>query len=336
MPDRKQITVHYRRLEDLTGAFNHQTLEEAVRLAITQDLGQGPLTQHWQRRAWLMPPSNEDTLFVNLHHDGGSYIFGDLTLYSNGFMQALLANMEDTPVLDVEQEPAPDGKEYVHSMMYWMAIGNHVLVLQSQSLTAKNLENYLTWLLKEQSSTIDDTGQVILQAKFDNAQVGGDLEDIREIIIGGAPADRFSPAAPPEREDQEQIGEHETYRQLAETKPWHQKAIDVLKVIMTNEADVRNLLNSIPEGAQLEVAVHVGYKAKGRRISRAPMQRALRNMPDGEIIAKGPHGTLTGDDIRLSCPVSILRNGSLLDPNDVVRALRGAYTYLVENGRIDP
>jgi hypothetical protein len=64
--------------------------------------------------------------------------------------------------------------------------------------------------------------------------------------------------------------------------------------------------------------VHIGYKAK-RKLSRAPMQNALRNLPEGEITAVGRNGKQTGKDIRLSCPASIVKIGALLDPDDVLR-----------------
>merc|ERR1711965_574913 len=104
---------------------------------------------------------------------------------------------------------------------------------------------------------------------------------------------------------------------------------------MNNEADLQELLQSIPEDADLDVSVHIGYKTKKRRVSRAPMQQALRNLPEGEITAVGKDGRLTGKDIRLSYPVRVLSNGSLLDPTDVRVKLRAAYDYFIENGKIE-
>lgn len=247
-------------------------------------------------------------------------------------MQALLTNMEDAPTVDVEQEPPPEGKEYIHSMMYWMVIKDHVLIVQSRSLNAKRLEEYLTWLLKDHATMIDPTGQVILQAKFDSTEVGGDLDDIREIIVGGASGVATVPVDQPVEET---VSETETYRELTERRPWRERAIDVLRAVMKNEADVQELLESIPDDADLQVAVHIGYRAKRRRVTRAPMQQALRNLPEGEITAIGKHGKLTGKDIRLSYPANILKSGSLLDPDDVFRALRQAYTHFVKNGKIE-
>jgi len=332
---RKSVTVHYRRLSDATSAFAGQTLEAAIRAAMNQSYGGGTLSQHWKRRACLMPPNLEDTLFCNLHHDGGKHYFGDLTFYTKGFMQALLRAAEDAPQLDIEQLPAPEGQEYVHSMMYWMVIKNHVLVIQSQSLAAKDLENYLTWLLKDRTSTIDPTGQVILQAKFDPEDVGGDLEDLREIIIGGTPSHLPTISVEPVGKAEIKVEETQAYRQVAESRPWGEKARDVLRAVFNNEADVIKLMNSVPEEASLEVSVHIGYKTRRPKVSRAPMQQALRNLPEGEVKAIGKHGVLTGKDLRLTYPASINRNGNLLDPEDVVRAMLGAYAYFVQNGKIE-
>jgi hypothetical protein len=64
------------------------------------------------------------------------------------------------------------------------------------------------------------------------------------------------------------------------------------------------------------------------------MQRALRNLPEGEITARGRHGRVTGNDIRLSYPATIAKSGSLLKHEDVLRAFEEAYQYFRENGKI--
>jgi hypothetical protein len=332
-PARQAVTVHYRRLADATGAFGKLTLEAAVRKAMNSQSDGGKISAHWKRRAWLIPPGSDETLLMNLHSDGATYYFGDLTLYTKGYMQALLAEVPDVPSLSVEQQAPPKGKEYIHSMMYWMVIKNHVLMIQSRSLTAKQLEEFLTWLLKDRSAAISPTGQVILQAKFDADDVGGDLNDIKEIIVGGQ-ATNVGSAAVTETETAAAPAEKTKYSELGTRKPWPTRAIEVLRAVMNNEADVQKLLESVPQGANLDIAVHIGYKAK-REVSRAPMQEALRNLPEGEITAIGRNGRMTGNDIRLSHPANVLKSGNLLDPTDVVRALREAYQFFVDNGKID-
>jgi len=333
MTDRKSLTVHYRRMDDPVGALNGATLEARVRGAMADQFAGGALSAHWNRRAWLVPPDNTDTLLMNIFHDDGVSFFGDLTVYTRGFMQALLRNEPDVAMLAVEQQPPPEGREYIHSMMYWMVIGNHVMTIQSRSLTTKHLEQYLTWLLTERTTQMNANGHVLLTAKFDSDEIGGDLDDVKEIIVGGTGAVEAAPARLPHEPVQER--EVDQHIDVGARRSWGERAVDVLRAIMNNDADVQELLESIPEGADLDVSVRIGYKTRRRRVSRAPMQQALRNLPDGEITAIGKHGRLTGNDIRLSYPVRVLATGSLLDPNDVRAKLRSAYDYFVENGKIE-
>ncbi|MGO9399723.1 MAG: hypothetical protein ACLP19_18040 [Xanthobacteraceae bacterium] len=332
---RQNVTIHYRRLEDATGAFGKKTLQAAIKKAMAHAIEGEKLSDHWTLRAWGVPPEAEDTILMNLHDDHRDYFFGDLTHYTKGYMQTLLAQAADAPMLPVEQQPPPKGKEYVHSMMYWLAVKNHLLMIQSRSLGSKQLEEYLSWLVKDRTGTVGETGHVILQSKFDPAEVGGSLDDLQEIVVGGrAPtaaeiaAKAPAPEAPPP-------GSAESYHKIGTRKPLWGRAMDVLRAAMSNEADVQKLLESVPPEAELDVSVHIGYKARKAHISRAPMQEALRNLPEGEIRARGPGGRMSGNDIRLSHPTSILKTGNLLDPQDTVRALREAYRHFVDNGKID-
>ena len=333
MTVKKGQTVHYRRADDSFGAFNGTTLEQRIRSALTHSHDGETLAKHWKRRAWSVPPDNSETILMNLYHDDGISFFGDLTVYTKGFMQALLCDAPDASILAVEQRPPPQGREYIHSMMYWMVVGNHVLIIQNRSLTTKQLEQYLTWLLKEQTSELSSQSHVILNAQFDVSEVGGDLEDIREIVVGGTGVLDASLA---KRSDQKRGSRLETEQlvDIETERSWGDRALGVLRAIMSNEADVQKLLQSIPSGADLDVSVHIGYKTKTRDVSRTPMQQALRNLPEGEITAIGKQGRQSGSDIRLSHPVRVQSNGSLLDPQDVRAKLKQAYDYFVESGKI--
>jgi hypothetical protein len=327
---RQPVTIHYRRLQDATGAFGKRSLEAAIRAAMSHQRDGEKVSAHWKHRAYVVPPGAEDTLLMNLHDDGGDYFFGDLTQYTKGYMQALLEQAPNKSMLTVEQEPPPKGKEYVHSMMYWLAVDSHLLMIQSKSIGSKQLEDYFTWFLKDQTKTIKSSGQVILQAKFDAKDVGGDLKDIREIIIGGT-----VPAGPVKATRAETVTDVEKYKEIKTHRSFAERTREVLLAIFNNEADVQKLIDSVPQEARLEVDVHIGYRATKRHVSRAPMQEALRNLPEGEITAIGRDGKMTDKDIRLSHPANVIKVGNLLESKDVIRALREAHKYFVDNGKLD-
>ena len=68
-PERYPTTIHYRRLEDATGAFGGQTLEAAIRAAMKRPIGVEKVQEHWKHRAWVVPPSAEDTFLMNVFHE---------------------------------------------------------------------------------------------------------------------------------------------------------------------------------------------------------------------------------------------------------------------------
>lgn len=333
MPERQSVTIHYRRFVDSNNILAGRTLEDLINDAMIHVADGGQLRENWTRRTRLLPPEQQDTHFINLFGDGAGHFFGDLTHFTRGHMQALLERADDTPSLNVSQMPAPEGREYLHSVMYWLARGNHVLVLQSRSVGTKQLEEYLTWLLHDRCSLIADEEGIVLEMVFDTDEVGGDLEDISSIVIGGSPL-----APPPAPVDgggeQAAARDVEEYRGLERKHAWAARMREVLRAVMNSEADVEELLNSVPDGADLDVVVQIGYKLRRREVSRAPMQRALRNLPDGDIRAVSKTGRQTGRDVRLSYPARVLKEGSLLDPADVERALREAYDSFINNGKI--
>ena len=80
-----------------------------------------------------------------------------------------------------------------------------------------------------------------------------------------------------------------------------------------------------------------GYKTKKRRASRAPMQQALRNLPEGELEAIGKTGRQKGNDIRLE----LSRPSGCRSAAFSTRKMHGLSscrhsTYFVDNGKIDP
>lgn len=80
--------------------------------------------------------------------------------------------------------------------MFWMIKDDHAFVVQSMSLKSADLEDYLSWLLKTKSNTLNADDTVTLTSKFDIDDVGGELADIQEIVIGGVaspPPVKFEP-----------------------------------------------------------------------------------------------------------------------------------------------
>ncbi|MCG9060126.1 hypothetical protein LH452_14630 [Laribacter hongkongensis] len=189
MADRKSVTVHYRKFD--SSELGDMTLEQAFRNAMYEQIQESTFAHKYRLRVWK---NLNDNLFINYftnkNQDDASYMFGDLIHFTAGHLQALFDKQNDAPTASVYQMPAPSQKEYIHSLMYWLIKDDHIFVIQSQSLKTDSLENYLTWFLKGKGETqcqdfIHTIPKVILQSKFDFGENGGDIDDIKQVVIGG-------------------------------------------------------------------------------------------------------------------------------------------------------
>lgn len=351
--DRKSVTIHYRKFSRPTGIRN--TLEELIRSAMDTIDGNG----HRIRDRYLSRTREVgiDNFFINFFSDGREgtpLVFGDVLHFTKGHLQALCRTAnQNAPMVPVQQMRAPEQSEYVHSQMFWMVKGDHAFVLQSQSLKTGEFEEYLDWLLKTCTTMLHATHSVVLEARFDAEAIGGDLGDIKEIIIGGvatSPAltvpDRFAPTSEEFVEEEQVVTQHGHIGTGGSTG--FAGAHQILSVLLGGDANVASLLSAVPEDAELNVQVHIGYATKRRKINRTALkqlQTGLRNLPDSQLQVKSKGANLASDGtIRLHHPASIrlLRAqegdsqivGSLLDPSDVLRAMFEAYSTFVGNGKI--
>jgi len=347
--ERKTLQIHYRRLSN-TAVLGGNTLEQSVRNAFGIALTGVALKDRASHRVY---EKADESLLVNLYKDveDPTLVFGDIVHFSRGRLQSLLDTGKlDDPSALVEQLTAPERKEYIHSIMYWMVKGNHAFLIQSTSLKSDTLEEYLAWLLWQKTESLKGDPGLVLAAKFDQDQVGGDLQDIQEVIIGGtvrpeAPGATPEPipAAPGPTKEVEEHGRL-SVRRLG------QGVWGVLAELLGDSAKVDSIREAIPEDAELSVEVHIGYKTKRRKPDRAALrqlEQGLRNVPDSQIKVVGKDGTRSVDGkIRLhhSASIKLLKSGkageekvgSLLDPTDVLRAMLEAYTNFVSNGKIEP
>lgn len=329
---RKSITIHYRKLDDITNSFNGNSLQQAMVMAMGSNIDGIKIRDNWKHRSYRLPRRPEYNIFINHNEIGEDNCFGDLTLYSHGYIQPLLENTDDAPILPLSQISAPKGSEYVSSIMYWMIKDNHVFLIQSQSIRGRIIEDYLTWLFKEKSGVTDQNTNVLLDSTFDTNVVGADLEDISRIEIGGLSVSSQTDVSQP----RDRITEGETYHQVDSRRSMGEKAERILEIILDNETDIRNLKRNLPEGAVLDVGVNIGFKSKYRKIAPAAMSSLLRNLPEEEVVAFGKDGRIKGNSITLKYNANAQFTGSLLDITDAQRCLNEAYENFVSNGRIEP
>ncbi|WP_432284955.1 hypothetical protein SLT36_26115 [Aminobacter sp. BA135] len=221
----KRCKIHYRKLRRDNGQFPSESLSAKIQQALNTRKGASRIGESVQHRIAEVPKQEGYRRFLNDFYETDEYVFGDICLFSPGEMQALLQLSADPahPTLDevmkawaIAESKAPAGHEYLHGIAYWLAIGDHFYQIQHVTLQAKSMEEYLTWLLRDQSGAISGAQYVELQAEFDRDQVGGDLGDVRSIEIGGLVPETIRPAPPPVPATPGRVVEVETHESLGD------------------------------------------------------------------------------------------------------------------------
>jgi hypothetical protein len=346
----KRCKVQYRRLRRDNDQFPKATLSSAIALALRKTLADGSkVGETVENRITAVPRQEEYRRLLNHHHidDDDHYVFGDMCLFLPGQLQALLQLTAETEhkkidevlkAFAIAEQKAPDGTEYLHGMAYWLACGDHFYMIQHVSIPTKAMEEYLTWLLRDQSKVIGPQKCVELQFEFDRAQTGDDLGAIKSIEVGG-----FVPETLPQEpltaivdrvvdvEEKETVGDR-ILRGFAASK---KILIDLL-----GEVGAQKIIDAMPSEAALEVRVNISYRATKRKIAKEFMSNlaaGLRNMAEGEIRIRGKDGEIKGEDARLSQDMNVkkIREASgLLDLEDALKQMLEVHRRFLYDGKI--
>lgn len=345
---KKRCKIHYRKLRRDNGQFPDGSLSAKIAEALKCKKGGTVLGESVQLRIADVPRAEGYQRVLNDFHINENYVFGDICLFAPGQMQALLqlANDPEHTTLDevmkawaIAERKAPDAHEYLHGIAYWMAIGDHFYQIQHVAMQTKASEEYLTWLLRDQSQVIDNSHHIELQAEFDRAQLGSDLGDVRSIEVGGLVPETITPETAMQSPKMVAT-DVETHKSLGEkiATGWG-KAKGILDELL-GEVEADKLVAQMPSDAALEVTVNIGYRAKKRKFQKEFMKNlasGLRNAPDGELRVRGTDGEIKGDDARLSADMSIKKmseSSNLLDIPHVIEQILEVHRRFLHDGKI--
>lgn len=316
MSTTRPATVHYRNLvrENAVGIGERENLSDAIRSALgrTHPNG-GTYRDNWKHRLAPVPIDAEQKRLVNDLHDDGASVFGTLCSFTPGELQTLIdANAAAGPSAALADTRAPGGNEYLKGVAYWLVVGDHCYIVQHAALRAKAFEEYLTWLLRDETFIVAEGGSIILKGAFD-VVAGGNLGDVQSIEIGGLMPD-------PDRARDDQPAQVEERRRLTERRAFFDRADAILELVF-GRVGLDNIKETKPPDADLDVIVNVGYRRRRRQVEidsglMNDLAARLRNIDDGEIKVRGKDGEQRGENVwlKVDMPFRRIREGSnLLD-----------------------
>ena len=302
----------------------------------------------WQRahdRLFSLGDSDGRQIILNKVADLSSAVFGEMCLVQSRDLQALLeltasqvqlSDITTAEIYNLDERHAPQGSQFVRGLAYWLAIGNHVFFIKTQSMTPELIHAYLDWLIKQHTQAIPPSGGFTLQAEFDQSLVGGDIGEIRSLRVTGKAAPQI-PIQVPEAEPKQKTVR--TSRRIADRFAEFEQAVPIVEAIF-GKAKTESLVESLGEGEYLSVDASVkvrGTRTEESRQKLRAMANDLADMTDAKVQVEGKDGKVVDGDaiLRTRMPFLLPHEGSnLLEFDNVADQLQEVYGRFVSDGKI--
>lgn len=366
----RSVDVHYRKLDRENAKFPDQlSFAEALRGGLQHQVSGIPVSSNVLERVQsLIPDKPGDVRCWNNVSAGDGFVFGTLCLYRPYELQALIkarTAQSNLSAFPLEEINSVSGSDFLKAIAYWMATEDHFYLIQSSSIQTSIAESYFTWLLRK-VGTLTGEQRVLFQVALDRDAVGGDLEDLRSISIGGQFNNEDVASEHRKQEKtKSKVGvevapaQDAVERRRVGGRPILPNGWEVLHRLVQDDRSLaeieeafRELRQTDPQ-ATLDAELEFFVRVRSRKPeSSAARQRALqaissglRDMPDGAVTARGRDGIMSGSEIRLKMPrriaIAPVPNGapegarsSLLDLDDTFKNMKTVHQRFLEDGKI--
>lgn len=304
-------TVQYRYLDRTRVDLKEPTLEASIRKALAGKRDGSIIGKEARARIADLAQEGQITLWNGMKgFNSKSVLQGELLLYKQGFNQTAIEERLDQgdPRFKLVTFKTDGKSKPVEGALYFAVIGDHVGLIQSNAVTSRWLERYLTWLLKDITGVIDAEDVVNLSSKTSIGE-----QDISKL----GPARSLTVHAQPTEREQ-------TTRDLkSKAKGAGATVLEVLELLGVGKDAIKSIEHDIPQGGRLEGDFLVYIKEKNRRkpISVGTLDHAFRNTDPSDIeIDHG--GSKVRDNMRhLSEPVRLTETPHGLDPEEAMEEI---------------
>jgi hypothetical protein len=296
----------------------------------------------WGKRRLNIADSDTPIYHVvgNQKCETNGFVFGVLMTYTPGVDPLYLVDDETANEIKLEKLSAPltdDGKrrEFLASMMYFGVIRDHLVMIQSQSLKAPQLESYLQWLLHDSEVLAgDNTFQLVdtpSRSVREKMEKGNGVKTITlgaEVIpqsVFVPKADGQEPSASNEvaRKTTTQHSHNITVVTQADDGEWGPLA--ALKRLMAPSQAAKIDFAQL-DGSNIEMSVTLKYKRETTESGQKLMDtlgHALRNTEDVEtVLTLNGGGSIRGADLKLNGSVRLTSYDGQLSADEVFEEMR--------------
>lgn len=331
MIERKQKTFQYRYVE---GLKDGKTLTQLLQPVL--------FTTHRTVGARSEPVIVDDPLedvrrCINHKIHSGEMLFGELILYVKGTNKQVVTVDENLEELPTEQIRAPktetgEQREFIDGVVYFAALDNHMVIVQSTALRDRELESHLNWLLREKAKSLQEIESIVLRREL-SMTAKEQMPEVRTIEVG-APL-LYQTLDETQKNNTAPLTQHSKIRIT-------DLGYELLQTLVGAEKLEELDLGQYGRADNLEISLMIKRK-NGTRAPDSPAERAmaaltthLRHSHDQDIRVEAKGGRLTGDTLYLMEKVSVECANGIPSRHDLFENMRKWLSGKIEDGSVLP
>lgn len=265
--------------------------------------------------------SSSDFRVLNMIKEESSMLFGQLVLVSLDLPPSIL-NMEEgarqykIDLLTLSQSSNEVKKAFINSMLYFLLYKNHLVVMQSKALSARDLETYFAWLLSQSNLQQNDI-TLALQIQPPAETVHKINNSSVKVIKIGSPLKTF---------EQSSVNAQQEKTQIRSFKWANAISFDLLKAIVGDDFFKNKNLTDCFDDANLKVNLEILYSKKTTPKGQAFIDNiatSLRHLNEDDVQIKLNDGsTIRGDNLQLSTKLKIVITDGLIDETNLFNQMK--------------
>lgn len=299
---------------------NGSTLQGDLRKALTKAKLVG-------ERKQLITAAESTFFFLNSVRNRWGMTFGSMLVYSRGKNQHLVTQIDDAEELPVGQLAPPRDKtgaftDFVESLLFFGVLDNHLVLVQSAGLRARQFEIHLNWLLQTKTKVMDEE---------DRVELSDQPSPQAAAAVQNSPVKKVSLGVPLQTRPT-------TSKHSIEKASFRADGVgfDLLDRLIGGDWVKKMKLSDSLDTSRLQVEVNVTYKRaisdEGQDVLN-DIALQLRHQDEDDVVIELKNGVkLTGSDIKVSGPVSVITYDGLVDPDDLYPKMKDWLKEQIELG----
>ncbi len=323
----KRKQFHYRRAVFLrpTGEPLQSLLESALSKLT-------PIAERFQETP-TGAPDQDWKMFINHHPVFLGMQFGNLVMYAPAQAKSAITMDLKADELNIEQIfPPTDGernREFLDSILHFGIMKNHVILLQSMSLRARDFEKYLNDILRKANLLPEDNAVFLDSTPPPSVAEQAQKIPVKSVKIG-TPLFLFSPT--------ENNSDDLETKKINLSFPKLGEGMEILKALIPER--IKEFVPSdFYSTKNLEVHVEISYKRQTNESSTdflGKLARSLRNSGEDDLRIELKNGSIIlGSELQIKNNRPITFNDGLINQQEAFESMYSWLLELLENGTID-